>query len=124
MLLKFANGKTIDESYRENYYYHYYYQQINDSLRKSCYNCNLIEESFSDYTIADFWGIYKYAPQNKDEEGISLVLAHNNKAKEMLSYLDCNIEQLPQEAVEYIYKDATAKNHIYKLRQNAMNDIA
>ncbi len=114
MLLKFENGKVIDELYQENYYYYYF--QKNLSLRRSCYNCHLIEESFSDYTIADFWGIHKYQPQNKDSEGISLVLAHNQKAESMLELLDCDVERLPQQAVEYIYKDAIDKKVLFDER--------
>ena len=123
MLLKFANGKTIDEAFMENYYYYYYYFQINNSLRKSCYHCHLIEESFSDYTIADFWGLFKYAPGTTEEEGISLVLAHTQQAKEQLQQLDCTIKELPQQAVEYIYKDAKTKSNIYENRKATMAEI-
>lgn len=123
ILLKFANGKVIDEAYKENYYYYYYYFQINNTLRKSCYHCNLIEDSFCDYTIGDFWGLYKYSPDTKEEEGISLVLAHSMQAKEQLQQLDCSIKELPQEAVEYIYKDAKAKSQIYHKRQVTMAEI-
>lgn len=119
MLLKFENGKTIDELYKENYYYYYF--QNNLSLRRSCYNCKLIEESFSDYTIADFWGIHKYQPQNNDSEGISLVLVHNQKAETILKSLECKIEQLPQHAVEYIYKDAKDKSLLFNDRNNEMH---
>ncbi len=123
IVLKFANGKSVDETHKENFYYHYYYLPINTSLRKSCYHCNLIEESFSDYTIADFWGVFKYAPGTKEEEGISLVLAHTTLAKEQLQQLNCTIKKLPQSAVEYIYKDAKAKSDIYKLREKTMSEI-
>lgn len=121
MVLKFANGKVIDEAYKENYYYYYF--QTNQSLRKSCYHCNLIEESFCDYTIADFWGLFKYSPGITEEEGVSLVLAHTRQAKEDIMQLDCDIKELPQEAVEYIYKDAIAKSNIYKLREETMYNI-
>jgi coenzyme F420-reducing hydrogenase beta subunit len=121
IVLKFANDKVIDEAYRENYYYYYF--QINNSLRKSCYHCNLLEESFSDYTIADFWGVFKYTPGTREEEGISLVLAHTALAKEQLQQLNCTIKKLPQSAVEYIYKDARAKSDIYKLREKTMSEI-
>lgn len=118
ILLKFENGKVIDEMYKENYYYYYF--QKNLSLRRSCYNCHLVEESFSDYTIADFWGIHRYQPQNKDNEGISLVLTHNQKAESILKSLECEIEQLPQHAVEYIYKDANNKSALFDERNNEM----
>ena len=121
ILLKFENGKVIDELYQENYYYYYF--QHNLSLRKCCYNCNLIEKSYSDYTIADFWGIYYYEPENKDQEGISLLLAHSKKAKELVKCLDCEIKVLPQTAVEYIYKDSSFKKKSYDIRNLKMTGI-
>lgn len=121
ILFKFENGKIVDELYQENYYYWYF--QKNLSLRKSCYHCNLIEDSYSDFTIADFWGIGEHDPDNQDQEGISLVLAHTEQAENILKSLDCYKEQLPQESVEYIYKDAPHKNKIYSARNAEMNNI-
>lgn len=122
IVLEFDNRTMIDELYQENYYYYYF--QNNLTLRKSCYNCYLIEESYSDYTIGDFWGIFKFYPYNKDQEGVSLVLAHTEIAKKMLHILDCKKEILPQDAVEYIYNDASHKNKLYDVRCVEMRDIA
>lgn len=125
LLLKFNNGKIIDEPYNYNYYYYYYYFQHNYLLRKSCYSCNRINNEISDITIADFWGIYKYRPSNTDQEGISLVLVHTengNNAFESISR-DCNYEKLPQSAVNYIYKDTYWRATCYQKRNKMIEYV-
>ena len=122
IVLKLQNGKTIDELYRENYYYYYF--QKNVLLRKCCYNCKQIHEIVGDITIADFWGIHKYAPQKNDNKGISLVLVQTDKARNILQKANAKlaIEELPQSAVDYIYKDAEDKKTLLSLREEIMRE--
>lgn len=62
-----ANGKEEIGPYY--YYYYYYYFQMSNILRRSCYSCKRVFHEVADITIGDFWGIYTYRPENKDEEG-------------------------------------------------------
>lgn len=102
--IKFKNGKILKELSSCNLYFTSFYSS--DMLRPSCYQCNLINEDDADLTIADFWGIHMYAPQNKDQEGISLVISHNEKGFGYLNQIfdKCNYEKLPNSAIEYIFK--------------------
>lgn len=51
-------------------------------LRPSCHHCpSKGFNSFSDITIADFWGINDYMPKQNDHKGYSLVFIHNAKVK-------------------------------------------
>lgn len=56
-------------------------------LRPSCYSCKFkdITKDYSDFTIADFWGVNKVSRALNDGKGTSLVLVHNDRADELLS---------------------------------------
>ena len=58
---------------------------LNDlDLRDSCYDCKFKKKHrVSDITLADFWGIDKVLPEMNDEKGISLVILHSSKGKEI-----------------------------------------
>ena len=125
LLLEFSNGKIIDEPHTYNYYYYYYYFQKNYLLRKSCYKCKRINYEVGDITIGDFWGIYKYAPQNNDQDGISLALFHTQKGLDVLNKIssNCEFEELPLSAVDYIYKDSSWRESCLQYRQQMMDDV-
>ena len=123
LLLEFSNGKIIDEPHNHNYYYYFF--QHNFFLRKSCYTCKRIYNESSDFTIADFWGIYKYQPNNNDQEGISLVLLHSKISHELFNKIkpQCNFELLPQTAVDYIYNDISWREECYQSRNEMSKEI-
>ena len=76
--------------------------------------------------MADFWGIHKYAPKNTDDEGISLLLLHNDKARNLFGEIQNMFysEVLPQSAVDYIYKDSVDKEAQFEERNKKMEEIA
>lgn len=123
LLLQFENGKIIDEPHIYNYYYYYF--QKNYLLRKSCYSCKRINNEIGDITIGDFWGIHKYDPKNNDQDGISLALFHTNKGIDMLNKIstECEYEELPLSAVDYIYKDSNWRESCIKYRSKMINDV-
>lgn len=115
MRLFFDNGFVVTESKKTNLYYSAYYEPVNLILRKSCYTCNHLLDNDADLTIGDFWGIKQFMPLNVDNEGLSLVIAHNDKGRSFISKLDAEINLLPRSAIEYIYKDMYAKSsHLQK----------
>ena len=124
IVLRFGNGKSTDDLHKEDYYYGYYYSKPNLLLRTCCYDCKQLHESVGDFTIADFWGIRMYDPSNKDNKGISLALVHTEKAKEMLGAISkhSQVEELPQSAVDYIYKDAPYKKTLLEKRASMMHE--
>lgn len=123
IVLKLQNGRTIDELYQENYYYYYF--QHNYLLRTCCYNCKMLNELQGDFTIADFWGIYMYDIDCKDNEGISLVLSQTLKSEDILQSIkaNCNIKELPQDAIDYIYKDSESKKALLAKRAEMMREV-
>lgn len=56
----------------------------NYNLRPTCYNCAYkSENSLSDITLADFWGVNMVYPELDDNQGTSLVLIHNKKGMDI-----------------------------------------
>lgn len=124
LLLNFSNGKTLDELYNCNYYYYYF--QNNYLLRSSCYKCTQINDVCGDFTIADFWGIHTYQPQNKENNGLSLILVQTEKASGILEDIreKCDIvEKLPIDAVNYIYKDTKWRKSCAKDRAEMISKV-
>ena len=75
-------------------------------LRDSCYGCTIFDQGYADITIADFWGLHRYNPQTKDKEGISLLIAHNDKGLKSVEELkDVSLlTELPLSAINYTRK--------------------
>lgn len=77
----YSNGKVVRKypAFRDSYMNAF----LDDvCLRPSCYDCRFkkVPNAYSDFTIADFWGVDKVAPELNDGKGTSLVIAHNDKA--------------------------------------------
>lgn len=89
------NGKKhTSEQWTKLFYDH-------DILRPSCYSCPYASiERISDFTIADFWGIERVAPELYDNNGASLVILNTEKAqiifneiKDMIIYKECPVNE-------------------------------
>lgn len=105
--LDFSNRTSKTLPYKPPYYYEYYKLFMdNIILRRCCYTCTHPSTSCADMTFADFWGIYKYKPEVDDNTGISIIKLHTPKAKQLWKTLPNAklAEQLPYNAVEYIYR--------------------
>lgn len=109
--MEFANGDIDKGPYCYYYYYYYYYFRSDNILRKSCYNCKRVLNETPDITIGDFWGIQKFQPENKDNDGISLVIAHNPKAVEILESINGfrYLKEIPEPAVDYIRREISTR---------------
>lgn len=75
-------------------------------LRPSCYECSYKTlNRKSDITLGDFWGIKHVVPGLSVDKGVSLVIVHSIKGKELLSMIQNNIYSKP-----VIYKEALRGN--------------
>lgn len=72
-------------------------------LRPSCYDCHFRQgRSGSDITLGDFWGIDKIRPKLDDDKGLSLVIANNKQANELLRELGCDLTEMQlSDAIKY-----------------------
>lgn len=74
-----------------SYYYNYFIK--GDIYRESCYKCiYACSDRVGDFTIGDYWGIEKYHPEITKHNGVSLILANNNKAISIINGLESNSE--------------------------------
>lgn len=66
---------------------------LNDlCLRPSCSLCPAKSgKSYSDLTIADYWGVANILPKIDDNKGTSLLLLHSSRGDELLSNLNCDV---------------------------------
>jgi coenzyme F420-reducing hydrogenase beta subunit len=54
-------------------------------MRPSCEYCRYTDvHRASDITIADYWGVEKYAPEWMDPKGVSLIMVNSSKGEELL----------------------------------------
>ena len=66
----------------------YYIFFSNLCLRRYCYNCPYTSiNKPSDITMADFWGIEELCENCNDGKGYSLVIAHNEKGRQIIESL-------------------------------------
>lgn len=76
--------------YREDKYTDFYYRLFlsNTCLRESCYNCpSRGLYTRADITLGDFWGVENVAPDLIDGKGLSLVVVHTSKGKQLFDSL-------------------------------------
>lgn len=77
-----ADGHTESNSRWMEVYY------LNCMFRESCYKCPYTTPyRYSDFTIGDFWGFEKVISDFRDDRGVSLVITHNKKAREIVEAL-------------------------------------
>lgn len=67
-----------------SYYYQYFLR--GDISRNSCYECPYAGSNRQgDFTIGDYWGIFKIHPEIKHKKGVSVLLVNSKKANDFLS---------------------------------------
>ena len=91
-----SQGKDI---YSDERYYQLFFGE-KTIMRPSCKECQFTDiHRASDITIADYWGIEKYAPEWMDKKGVSLILVNNSKGEELLQKCskELNYEKRPKE---------------------------
>lgn len=81
--IEFENGQIYHMSKDTDLYMKIFLSNI--CLNESCYNCNFRgEQRCADITLADFWSVYRIAPECFHEGGTSLVVVNNLKGQRLL----------------------------------------
>ena len=81
-----GKNNSISEKVSQNKYMLSYSQNL--SLRPSCYQCPAkAGKSYSDVTLADYWGVEKLIPEMNDDRGTSFVCANTSKGEFFLKSL-------------------------------------
>ena len=93
-------NKTLISPLDKNPYLRVFLSDI--ILRPSCYKCPAKEgKSFSDITIADFWGVHNMVPSMDDDEGTSLCLVNTEKGKSVIPYEKMHHKSTSLDALRY-----------------------
>lgn len=88
--ISFENGTFMEKS-GDNLYMRGYLQDL--YLRPSCYNCKFKKPVTSaDITLADYWGVQDIYPEFDDDKGVSLILVHTKKGKEIIDEISNKID--------------------------------
>lgn len=81
---RFADAEIKQEDLYQNPYINVFLDRL--ALRPSCYQCCAkAGRSRADVTLGDFWGIETVCPELDDDKGISAVILHTPRAKEIWS---------------------------------------
>ena len=85
------NGEIIQERYSESLYIKGFIQNL--YLRPSCFKCNFKgTDRCSDMTIGDFWAMREYHPNEYQENGVSAVIIHSEKAEKLFSKVSADMK--------------------------------
>ena len=78
-------------------------------LRPSCHDCRFKGVSRqSDFTLADYWGVWDQHPELHDGNGTSLVLLHSEKARKIWETLRPQMTQTPADISAALTQNASA----------------
>lgn len=95
------NGKEteiVGLHYQSPFYFGF---QTYVTLRQSCYQCKqTTPERSCDITLADFWGINKFNPQLRPNDGVSMVAPHTDKGVALFEKV-CKTYEIYCEEVPY-----------------------
>lgn len=105
MLIEFENKKVYLMDANNDDYFKLFLN--NYTLRKSCYHCQYSNQKhLADITLADYWGVKKYSPEENDEKGLSLILINSKKGKNLIKNISDQIDMKPLslDKARYVYK--------------------
>lgn len=104
--------KTIREPGRLNPYMQAYLKHL--TVRESCFCCPYRKiKHASDITVADAWGIERFAPNMDDDKGTSAVVLQTKKGKSLFESID-NIVKENVEIKQIVQGNPFAENAIMK----------
>lgn len=88
-VIKTADKDILNETVRDNPYLQGFINNL--YIRPACFNCPSKKgKSLSDFSLADFWSVKKYAPNLQDNKGLTLVYLMSSKAEKIMNELNVN----------------------------------
>lgn len=118
----FTNGESAFMKREECLYFMGFVNNL--FLRSSCYNCKFkIDNSKSDITLGDYWGVDKLNSKIDNDCGTSLVLAHTKKGEEILNILKDKISSDKINNTDYLkYNPSILKSADYNNKRKEFFD--
>ena len=116
--VSFDNGSAYSESFAKDYFIKSFLTNIN--LRSSCTRCSFKQQHrCADITLGDFWGVERVAPELNDNQGVTLVLTHSEKGKELF---EKNKEAFICQQVDYTSAIADNSAYLISSPQNPLKN--
>lgn len=84
-----GTDKETSKIYTDLFYWHIMF-------RPSCNECHFTNfKRVSDFTLADFWGIEKFAPEFNDNKGVSLLFVNTKKSEMIFDEIKSTLDYIP-----------------------------
>lgn len=100
--VEFENGQKYISKSTEDVYMKGFLNNL--YLRPSCYECKAKNfTSYSDISLADYWGVQSIHREIDDDKGTSLILVNSSKGKEILKQVMDNVKIIETD-LEYAIK--------------------
>ena len=124
MQLDFQNGMCFTSQVTEDIYLRSFIMNMN--LRPSCYHCQFKQKHRqADITLGDFWGVEDYLSDWNDDKGVSLVMIHSHKGRNLFDSCGTVLESVPVSFADAIRSNPSMNNSSNKpaLRDSFMKDL-
>lgn len=110
-----GTDKETSKIYTDMFYWHILF-------RPSCNECHFTNfRRVSDFTLADFWGIDKFAPEFDDNKGVSLLFVNTTRAeiifgkiKDSIEYIKATKESCMQPNLQHPSVPAYNRNQFWR----------
>lgn len=124
LALELSNGMTRSQTVAEDPYLRGFIGNL--YLRRSCHQCVFKGTGYrSDLTLADFWGVERFCPEENNDRGVSVVIAHTRSGMQWMDALgqDAVMKTVEMENMETAnpsyYRSAPAN----PLRERVLKEI-
>ena len=98
MRIDFENGQTF-KAPSSSLYMQGLVQNL--TTRPSCSECSAKNgRSHADFSMGDYWGVWDLHKEMDDDKGTSIVVVHTQKALDIISHLNVDVEQADFESAK------------------------
>lgn len=116
--LTLLNSVEYSKVLTENYFMRGFLSHL--FIRKSCTECSFKNvHRQADITLGDFWGIEKYLPEWNDDKGVTAIMIHSEKGKNLLNEI---LEYAEVQMIDYTDVIKENRSALVSVRQNPLSD--
>lgn len=118
----FQNDRVYSKSVKNDPYVAMF-SRFSLTLNNSCYCCqyrNNAKNTFSDFSMGDFWGIDKICHGYNDKMGTSILIVHNNKAKNLFGEISSKLKTMEVDPDKAISLNGSSKRIKWYFLNNKM----
>lgn len=118
---EYENGTVEIDSKELLLYKNIFYSHV--ALRPSCHSCpHASLNRPSDITMGDFWGIENSLPEFKDDKGVSVILLHTKKGKQIFESIADNLLYMKSDTKNCLQPNLQKPSPCSEQRESFWND--